>query len=92
MCEIERWLGNEVIRRSQITVPAIVAAYNIFMNSVDRMDQLRAAAPCRRKETRLNMSLFTWVLDLSVHNAYSVFSHLRTEDHTIENIPFQEFK
>eukprot|EP00171_Calliarthron_tuberculosum_P002448 IDg2448t1 len=32
---------EEVFHRSVIQVPAVISAYNIFMNSVDRMDQLR---------------------------------------------------
>jgi hypothetical protein len=40
ICIIRTWTGSEVMRRSPIEVPAIVGAYNSFMNAVDRMDQI----------------------------------------------------
>jgi hypothetical protein len=39
-------------------VPAIIVANNIFMNSVDRMDQRRATNPTHQKEQQMHMSLF----------------------------------
>jgi hypothetical protein len=42
---IKRWCGHEVFHRTKLKVPAIVAAYNMFMNAVDRMDQIRSTAP-----------------------------------------------
>ncbi|KAK1942164.1 hypothetical protein P3T76_006486 [Phytophthora citrophthora] len=36
------------------------------MNGVDRVDQLRATNPTRRKEKWLSVRLFTWMLDLCI--------------------------
>ncbi len=38
-CIIRRWTGSEVMHQSSIEVPAIVGAYNLFMNTANRMDQ-----------------------------------------------------
>ena len=54
-------------------VPASIVAYNMFMNSVDRMEQRRATNPTRRKEQRLHMSMFTFVLDLAVLQAFALY-------------------
>ncbi len=68
-CIIRRWTGSEVMHRSSIEVPAIVGAYNSFMNAVDRMDQIRSSCPTRRREKRVSMTLFTLVLVLAIINA-----------------------
>jgi hypothetical protein len=44
---IKHWTGTEVLNRTTSQVPAIVCAYNHFMNSVDQMDQLRFIASTR---------------------------------------------
>ena len=36
------FMNNESLHRSIFMVPAIIVAYNMFMNSVDQMDQRRA--------------------------------------------------
>ena len=36
---LERWMGDEFLHRTQMMVPATIVAYNMYMNSVDRMDQ-----------------------------------------------------
>ncbi|KAF4132759.1 Transposase IS4 [Phytophthora infestans] len=70
---IKRWTGTEVFRRSKVCAPAIVCAYNKYMNAVDRFDQLRSTNPTRRREKRLQMSIFTWLLDVAIHNAYAIY-------------------
>lgn len=72
LCTVHRWTGNEVLHRKEFHVPAIIGAYNKFMNSVDRMDQRRSTNPTQRKEQRLHMSIFTYILDLSALQAYAV--------------------
>ena len=42
LAALGRWTGNESMSRTTFQVPAIIVAYNTFMNSVDRMDQLRS--------------------------------------------------
>ena len=73
---IERWTGVEIIARSCIQCPAIIVSYQLFMNSVDRVDQLRSTAATRRKEKRIHMSLWTYCIDLSVHQAFCVYKEL----------------
>jgi hypothetical protein len=68
--------GTEVMHRSSFQVPAIVGAYNSFMNSVDRMDQLRSACPTRRREKRVSMTMLTLILDLSILNSRAVYNKL----------------
>ena len=71
-------------------VPAPICAYNKFMNSVDCMDQLRPTNPTRRCEQRLEMSLFTFILDASCLNAYAVYKVLYPlQSH---KVGFREFK
>jgi hypothetical protein len=57
-------------------VPATIVAYNIFMNSVDRMDHRRSTISTLWVEKRPHMSLFTLFLDLAMHNAYAVFQKI----------------
>lgn len=76
---LRRWTGGEVMHRKTFMAPAVVALYNIGMNGVDRVDQLRSTNPTRRKEMRLSMSLFTWVLDLSTINAFALMQHIQTK-------------
>ena len=48
LVNVARWTGSEVMHRTLFPVPAVVAAYNCYMNSVDRMDQIQASAPTKR--------------------------------------------
>ncbi|KUF85454.1 hypothetical protein AM588_10000940 [Phytophthora nicotianae] len=74
---IQRWTTNRVLHREVLLVPAVVAAYNVAMNGVDRVDQLRSTNPTRRKEQRISMSIFTWLLDLSLINAFALMHHIQ---------------
>ena len=42
LAKISRWTGTEVLHCTEFFVPAPIVAYNMFMNGVDCMDQLRA--------------------------------------------------
>jgi len=67
-------------------VPAVIVAYNKYMNSVDRFDQLRATLRGVRKEQRLTMSVFSFILDATIQNAYSVTKILnRGETRTLSD-------
>ena len=48
MGTIQRWTGKETMHRTNLSVPAIIVAYNNYMNSVDRMDHIRSSNPTRR--------------------------------------------
>ena len=39
LSRLQRWNGKEVFHRTSYLVPAVIVAYNIFMNSVDQFDQ-----------------------------------------------------
>ncbi|ETN20234.1 hypothetical protein PPTG_03279 [Phytophthora nicotianae INRA-310] len=69
---VQRWTGTKVFRRSNVRAPTHVAIYNKFMNDVDRFDQMRSTNPTRRRGKRLHMSIFTWLLDLAIHNAFTL--------------------
>jgi hypothetical protein len=88
LAPVWRWTGTETMNRSMFMVPAIIVAYNKYMNGVDRLDQKRATNPTRRKEKRLYMSLFTYILDLAALQAHAVFQAIRPNVDT----SFVEFK
>lgn len=88
LAELHRWTGNECIHRTIFHVPAIVVAYNLFMNGVDRFDQLRSTNACVRKESKVTMTLFTFLLDASIQNAFTVRNVMHPEKKTT----LREFK
>lgn len=93
ICKLSRWVrGSNTFHRSEFEVPAIIVAYNKYMNSVDLMDQRRATNAIRRKEPRLPMTLFGLVLDLSISNAFTIMKELRHRRNEADNIEFKEFK
>lgn len=46
---IWRWQRNEKMNATIVKVPAIFLAYNLFMNGVDRYDQLQAGNSTAQK-------------------------------------------
>ena len=46
------------------------------MDGVDRVDQMRLTRPSKRKEFRIHMIIWTYMLDLAIHNAYCIYSQL----------------
>ena len=73
--------------RTKFYVPALIVAYNMFMNAVDRFDQKRAACAILRKELRVSQSIFTWILDAACINANALRSKLG-----VDEIALPEFK
>ncbi|GMF68114.1 unnamed protein product [Phytophthora fragariaefolia] len=73
LAPLRRWTGEQMVHRKTVEVPAMIVAYNLFMNGVDRVDQLRSTNPIRRKEKRLSMSILTWALDLALVNSFALF-------------------
>ena len=88
---IQRWTGSENMHRTNIRTPAIIIVYNNFMNSVDRLDHLRSSNPTRRREKRLCMSVFTYMMDLACINVYAIFKEV-TDKETYKSVSFKEFK
>ena len=76
LVNINRWEKGDKLFCSDFSAPAIFVAYNVFMNGVDRFDQVRNVNPCQRKEQRVSMSLFTWCLDVACNNTQSVLRSL----------------
>ncbi|KAK1938778.1 hypothetical protein P3T76_008853 [Phytophthora citrophthora] len=70
---------QEAHKRAQKKLPPqqqTIVAYNLLMNSVDRVDQLRSTNPIRRKEKRLSMSILTWTIDLALINVFALFQKI----------------
>ena len=88
LSRLQRWNGEEVFHRTSYLVPAIIVAYNIFMNAVDRFDQYRQTNSTVRREKRVPMSILTFLLDAAINNAYALFQKLKIDN----NVNFTEFK
>jgi hypothetical protein len=52
----------------------------MFMNGVDHMDQYRSTLPTQHKELRLHMTIFKFLLDLAVSQAYTVYQKCFEEE------------
>ena len=68
------------ITRKVLQVPSIILAYNLYMNSVDIVDQRRKATYTRRKESKISMNFLQLILDYAIHNAYALFQWDRDRD------------
>ncbi len=79
LAPMKRWMGNETFHRTELQVPAIIVAYNLFMNAVDRFDQMRSTNITARREKRVPMSIFTFLLDASIHNAFALLKEVDPE-------------
>lgn len=64
------------MNRTILQVPCFLLACNLFMNSVDRLDQFRSTNATMRRDKRVPMSLLTYFLDASVQNAYAVLQSI----------------
>ena len=60
-------------------VPSVIFIFGLFMNSVNMIDKKFSTVCTRRKENRLHMSFFTYLLDVARVQAYAVFSHVKEE-------------
>jgi hypothetical protein len=54
----------------------VKVTYNMFMNGVDQMDQLRSTNITQCHEKRLYMTMFTMCLDLTVHQAFCLYNSM----------------
>ena len=55
------------------------------MNSADRVDQMRSTNPITRREKKIHMSLWTYYLDLVLHQSFCIYKTL------IENKKISEY-
>lgn len=74
MACVFRWSNDNHVKKTAISVPAPIVAYNYFMNAVDIMDQYRGSAPTKRREKRLSTAMMGFILDAAVHNAYAIYN------------------
>ena len=79
------------MHRTDIKVPVIIVAYNNYMNLVNRMYHICSSNSTRRRENQLQMSMFTYIMDLAYINENAVFEEI-TSAKTHENVPFNELK
>ncbi|POM69273.1 LOW QUALITY PROTEIN: Hypothetical protein PHPALM_14459 [Phytophthora palmivora] len=84
---IQHWTEDCMLHRKTFMAPTVIAVYNRFMNGVDRVDQLRSTNPNRRREKRLDMTIFTWPLDTALINAYALLKRMGEQVPTL-----REFK
>lgn len=81
-----RWTGSEALNRTKVYAPAVIVAYNLFMNGVDRCDQLRSTTATVQKERRVTMSILTFILDASVINAHALLKAITKSVESIIDI------
>ena len=92
LAKMKRWTKKDIYHRSEYMVPSIIVAYNIFMNSVDRFDQYRQTYITLRRERRVTMSIFTFLLDASIYNAYAVYQQLNISEPRSKVMDMKEFR
>lgn len=49
MNDIKHWHGKEILNHTRMQVPAVIVTYNYFMNSVDRMDEVKCTGVVKGK-------------------------------------------
>jgi hypothetical protein len=86
---IQRWTDDCVQHRKIFMAPTVIAIYNRFMNGVDRVDQLRSTNPTRRREKRLDMTLFTWLIDLAIIYAFLLLKRTTTSTSSLRKFKRQ---
>lgn len=70
---VQRWTDENHAHRASVMVPSHIVAYNMFMNGVDVMDQLRGYCKTKRRDKNLSTSMVGFLLDFAIHNAYGVY-------------------
>ena len=92
LAKLKRWTKKDIYHRTKYMVPSIIVAYNIFMNSVDRFDQYRQTYITQRRERRVTMSIFTFLLDASIYNAYAIYQQLYISEQRSKAMEMKEFR
>lgn len=73
------WNRTESMHRTNLQFPSIVVAYNLFMNGVDLVDQMRASQAMERRECRLTMTMLSFMMDCAMNNALSMYKSLKED-------------
>lgn len=63
--KMKRWIGTESMHCTVLEFQVVIVAYNLSMNEVGRFDQFRATNTLVLIERRVNISVFTFLLDAS---------------------------
>ena len=93
LAPLKRWTGSESVQRTTVMVPAPIVAYNMFMGSVDIMDQKRECASVKRKEKHLSTDILNYVISLVCLNAHAIYDQLRLKQSiTGKDYTHTEFK
>ena len=71
---LKRWTQESITKIQKFLFPTFIVAYNHLMNGVDKFDQVRTTNACVRKEMRVSMSIFGFILDSCIQNSYSILS------------------
>jgi hypothetical protein len=79
LSSLKRWVGGETSHQTELEVPVLNVAYNCFMNSVDRFDQMQSANISICQEKQVSMSIFTFLLDAIVHNTFALLKEIDQE-------------
>lgn len=90
LCKLKCWTGSEAMHKTEFDVPAVVDAYNFFMNVVDKFNQMGSTSLSSICEKRVTMSIFDFLFDASFHNAYAVMKAPRTDGQIFSD--FREFR
>ena len=83
--KVKRWSKKEK-KSILIDIPSAVQAYNRNMGGTDRMDQNINAYRIGIRGKKWWWSLFTWMLDAAVHNAWQI---ARSRGSSIDHLSFR---
>ncbi len=87
---MKRWIKGCFMKKAIFKISSIISAYNMFMNGVDRFDQMRSTNALERKEMRVSMSIFTFIIDASIHNAWVILNKVENDKHKL--LKYRAFK
>lgn len=71
---------------SELRVPALIVAYNLFMNVVGRFYRYQSTLSNMHSEWRVLMTVFTFILDESLMNEHAVLSAITPYGATIHDL------
>lgn len=66
-------MGHEAVHSTIIDLPVIIMAYNLFINGVERYDQLQASHTIARGECKLPIDVFTFHLHAIIQSGYALY-------------------
>lgn len=90
LAQLESWRGEKVLNRTEFMVPTVIVAYNRFMNGVDRLNQVSSSYAICRREKRMCTSIFPFLLDAAIQNAYCLLDLNKTDQS--KHTEFRELK